>query len=255
MTGLVSVVLLGLFLGIRHATDPDHVIAVTTIVSRHRSMSGAALIGAAWGVGHTLTIVAVGAGILLLGWTISPGMELSMELVVAAMLILLGLANLRGARFWLAAARTADTPEDVRVQPHRHGDYVHTHPHTPADHPHRADATPLAWLDRRLGTLRLYQLSRPLTVGVVHGLAGSAAATLLVLTIIDDPGWAVAYLGLFGFGTVAGMMLFTSVLAAPLAWAPERWRHLHGHVRLGSSVLSIGFGLFLAYQVGGALMH
>lgn len=250
--GVVSVVLLGFFLGMRHATDPDHVIAVTTIVSRQRNMRGAALIGVAWGVGHTLTILAVGGVIVLVGWAIPPRLELSMELAVGAMLVLLGLANLRGFRQWFVAARADRTPGHVHTHAHQHGDYVHTHPHAhaPDAHPHRSDMTPLARLDRRLGSLGLYQLVRPLVVGVVHGLAGSAAAALLVLTIIAEPGWAIAYLGVFGVGTIAGMMLITAALAVPFAVTGRRFVGLHGPLRLGASLLSIAFGLFLAYQIG-----
>src|SRR4029453_19046307 len=85
VTSLLAVCVLGFFLGMRHATDPDHVIAVTTIVSRHRSTAGAAMIGALWGVGHTLTILVVGAGIILLGWVIPPRVGLSLELSVGVM--------------------------------------------------------------------------------------------------------------------------------------------------------------------------
>ena len=250
MMSFLSVVMLGFFLGMRHATDPDHVIAVTTIVSRHRTMTGAGLIGAAWGVGHTLTIVAVGGAIILLGWAIPPRVELSMEFAVGVMLVVLGVVNLRGFRQWRAAARAARNPEHIHTHAHRHGDYVHTHPHAPEAHPHRPDATPLARLDRRLGGVAVYQLARPMVIGVVHGLAGSAAATLLVLAIISDPTWALAYLAVFGAGTIAGMMLITAALAAPFAWAGSRADHLQGTLRAGAGVLSIAFGLFLAYQIG-----
>jgi high-affinity nickel-transport protein len=95
-TGLVAVAALGFFLGMRHATDADHVIAVTTIVARQRSTRSAALIGAVWGLGHTLTILVVGGGIILFGWVIPPRVGLSMEFSVGLMLIILGLMNLTG---------------------------------------------------------------------------------------------------------------------------------------------------------------
>ena len=96
MTALLAIVLLGFFLGMRHATDPDHVVAVTTIVSRERTMLHATLIGALWGVGHTFTILAVGSAIILFKLTIPPRLGLSMELCVGLMLILLGVLNLTG---------------------------------------------------------------------------------------------------------------------------------------------------------------
>ncbi len=254
MTSLLAVCVLGFFLGMRHATDPDHVIAVSTIVSRHRTTAGAALIGALWGVGHTLTIVVVGTGIILLGWVIPPRLGLSLELSVGVMLIVLGLMNLSGA--WQRIVETvpsaAGAPGAVHTHPHSHGDYVHTHPHghEPEAHPHRPDQTPLARLDRWLGRLSPYQVARPLIVGMVHGLAGSAAVALLVLATIGNTAWAILYLMLFGAGTIAGMMLVTAAIAWPVAHAGARFPRLPHRLRVASGVLSLGFGLALAYQIG-----
>src|ERR1700679_631645 len=131
MIGLLSIVALGFFLGMRHATDPDHVIAVTTIVSRYRKISHAALIGAVWGVGHTLTILLVGSGIILFGWVIPARVGLSMEFSVGLMLILLGVLNLTGILQWIANSFSipGSIPGAEHSRPHRHGDYVHTHAH------------------------------------------------------------------------------------------------------------------------------
>jgi hypothetical protein len=245
VTSLLAICVLGFFLGMRHATDPDHVIAVTTIVSRHRTTAGAAMIGALWGIGHTLTILVVGAGIILLGWVIPPRVGLSLELSVGVMLIVLGFMNLTGG-----------PPDTVHAHPHPHGDYVHTHVHghQPDAHPHAPDQTPLARLDRRLGGLGLYQTVRPLIVGVVHGLAGSAAVALLVLATIGNTGWAVLYLVVFGLGTIAGMMLITAGIAWPLAYANTvagtRFAGLPHKLRLASGVVSVLVGLALAYRIG-----
>src|ERR1700722_11123112 len=102
MIGLLSIVALGFFLGMRHATDPDHVIAVTTIVSRYKKVGHAALIGAFWGIGHTLTIFVVGSGIILFGWVIPTRIGLSMEFSVGLMLIFLGVLNLTGMLQWVS---------------------------------------------------------------------------------------------------------------------------------------------------------
>lgn len=254
MTSLLAIVLLGFFLGMRHATDPDHVIAVTTIVARHRKTGGAAMIGALWGLGHTLTILVVGAGIILLGWVIPPRLGLSLELAVGGMLIVLGILNLSGV---LEGVTQSPTPgghdhSATHVHPHAHGDYVHTHVHShdPESHPHSPEQTPLARLDRRLGSLGGYQLVRPLVVGIVHGLAGSAAVALLVLTTIRDPGWSILYLVVFGLGTVAGMMLITAVIAWPLARGSARFAGLQRGLRLASGLVSLVFGVVLAYKIG-----
>lgn len=253
MTGFLTVAIVAFVLGIRHATDADHIIATTAIVTRHRSLSGAAAIGLAWGVGHTLTILVVGGGIILLGWVIPESVGLSMELAVGVMLIILGLTNLRGVvdrTRWLA---TAPAPEpELAPRTHRHGDYVHTHAHVGASgrHPHPEDATPVARLDRAFGALKAYQLVRPLLVGVVHGLAGSAAVTLLVLATIPSPGWSMAYLLIFGAGTILGMMAFTVAISLPLLHPRVGSANLAGRLRAAAGILSLGFGLFLVYDVG-----
>ncbi|HEX9055540.1 MAG TPA: hypothetical protein VF830_11580 [Gemmatimonadales bacterium] len=254
MTGLLAVLALGFFLGMRHATDPDHVIAVTTIVARHRTARGAALIGAVWGVGHTLTILVVGGGIILFSWVIPGRLGLSMELAVGVMLIVLGIANLRDV-LRLVRRSAATAPEaasgHLHSHPHSHGDYVHSHAHghEPESHPHQPEQTPVGWLDRHFGGLGLYQLVRPLVVGVVHGLAGSAAVALLVLATISNPKWAVLYLLIFGIGTIVGMMLITVAIALPFALSPKQSRFA-GRLRLASGLVSVAFGLLLTYQIG-----
>src|SRR5262249_55359793 len=161
----------GFFLGMRHATDPDHVIAVTTIVSSQRNKMRAALIGAFWGAGHTATIFIVGTAIILFNLVIPVRVGLSMELCVAVMRIVLGLANVAGFLRSMPVGSSQGDEKLVHSHPHRHGDYVHTHAHThhPDAHPHSADQTPLAWLDRVFGKVGVYQYLRPFVIGVVHG--------------------------------------------------------------------------------------
>jgi ABC-type nickel/cobalt efflux system permease component RcnA len=254
MNDALSVVLLGFFLGMRHATDPDHVVAVTTIVARHRSRAGGALIGAVWGLGHTLTILLVGAGIVVLGWVIPPRLGLALELAVGVMLVILGFVTLsdRGEEVTPAATPGGHEHSRVHAHAHPHGDYVHTHAHghDPEAHPHRPEQTPLARLDRRFGGLGAYQLVRPLVVGIVHGLAGSAAVALLVLATIRDPLWSVLYLVVFGAGTIAGMMLVTAVLAWPFSRGGTRVAAMHRGLRLAAGLVSLAFGLLLAYRIG-----
>jgi high-affinity nickel permease len=254
MIDFVSIIALGFFLGMRHATDPDHVIAVTTIVARHKSMKHAAWIGALWGAGHTLTILAVGGGIILLGWVIPARVGLSMEFSVGLMLILLGIMNLTGIMEWINTNLGPETAvrETVHSHAHAHGDYIHAHPHghTAETHSHNPQRTPLSKMDRTFGQIGVYQLVRPLVVGLVHGLAGSAAVALLVLTTIHEPRWAIAYLLVFGVGTIAGMMLITSVISLPIAAAGKLSVRVNSGLRLASGLLSLGFGVFLVYQIG-----
>lgn len=201
LAALLSVLLLGFLLGMRHATDPDHVVAVTTIVSQQRSLARAARTGVLWGIGHTATILLAGGVIILLKVQIAsipPRLGLSLEFAVAVMLIVLGLVTLAGS--------------ERRV----------------------ADST-----------------ARPLTVGFIHGLAGSAAVvTLPSVALIPDPVWAVGYLAVFGLGTIAGMMLITASIAAPALFATRRFMGMNHKLRIASGVVSIAFGLFLAHHIG-----
>jgi len=216
---------LGLLLGMRHSTDPDHVVAVSTIVSKQRSIRQAGLIGTIWGLGHTLTIFAVGSLIILFGVVIPPRLGLSMEFSVALMLILLGVLNLTGVMRRLTAYLTPNRKPDLAS---------------------RAETL----LDRSVGRLGIYQCVRPLVIGIVHGLAGSAAVALLVLSTIHSPVWATVYLLIFGAGTMVGMMCMTAAMAVPLAFAGNHFSSMSRVFSVASGVVSVCFGFFLVYQLG-----
>lgn len=250
MITFFSILAIGFFLGMRHATDPDHVIAVTTIVTNHRSSARAALIGAFWGLGHTATILVVGAGIILFNLVIPVRVGLSMELSVAVMLIVLGMINISSFLRAMPGSAEINSSEIVYSHAHSHGGVVHTHPHTHS-HSHSDDAAqmPVAWMDRLLGTSSLYRYVRPFIVGLVHGLAGSAAVALLVLTTIRNAHWAVAYLLVFGVGTIAGMMLITMSIASAFHMVGRGRVKISRRLSLASGLLSVGFGLFVAYEI------
>ncbi len=253
MIGFLSILAVGFFLGMRHATDPDHVIAVTTIVSNQRNSMRAALIGAFWGVGHTLTIFVVGAGIILFNLVIPVRLGLSMELSVAVMLIILGLWNVAGFPRSVPEGSIQNHAEEAVIHSHvhSHGAITHNHPHVhqPEGHAHSSEDIPLDWMDRVFGKVSLYQYIRPLVVGIVHGLAGSAAVALLVLTTIRNVHWAIAYLLIFGVGTIAGMMLITMSIASAFTMMGRGRQKFSRRLALASGLLSLGFGLFVAYQI------
>jgi len=249
-----AILVIGFFLGMRHATDPDHVIAVSTIVTHERSLSKAALIGALWGVGHTLTILVVGAAIILFNLVIPTRVGLSMELAVGLMLILLGVLNLTGVTKWLSEkfspAHPHVTGEHAHI--HEHGSHLHfhTHAHAPAKEHHADSLAAPRWLSRPFAKLGVFHSLRPLFIGIVHGLAGSAAVALLVLTTIHNPRWAVLYLLIFGVGTVAGMILITAAISLPFTYAGSRFAWMNRGLITASGLLSLGFGLFISYQIG-----
>jgi high-affinity nickel-transport protein len=268
MVNLLAAVGLGFVLGMRHATDPDHVIAVSTIVSRQRSIRQAGVIGALWGVGHTITIFCVGTAIILFNVVIPPRIGLTMELAVGLMLILLGILNLTGV---MQRVTHRYTPEHSHAQPghaqtghdgvvhshlHQHEGvaHEHIHGHSPETHLHldpdlEAGGKPQGFFQNLLRRIGLYQFLRPLAVGLVHGLAGSAAVALLVLAEIRDPRWAIAYLLIFGVGTIAGMMLITMMIGAPFAYTRKRFAPFNRGLGVASGLLSLGFGLFITLQI------
>lgn len=221
---LLAVLAFGFFLGMQHATDADHVVAVTTIVSRERSPRSAIGVGALWGLGHTATILLVGGAIVVFGLVIPPHLGLSMEFSVACMLVLLGAMNLTGAL--------------KRIDEAAHG------VEPAAGH---ARAASVGGAPAMFSTGRFF---RPLVIGVVHGLAGSAAVALLVLTTLRDALSALLYLAVFGAGTVMGMMLLTSAMAVPITIASKRFGSIERPLARVTGLISIGFGLFLAYQIG-----
>jgi high-affinity nickel-transport protein len=233
VVSFLGIVLLGFFLGMRHSTDPDHVVAVSTIVSRERSIRHAAMIGVLWGVGHTLTISVVGSLIILFGLAIPPRVGLSMEFCVALMLVLLGVLNLTGVLRW---ATEKFTPAD------RVGGKSNVEAETAGVHSGIGN--------RAIAKLGYYQLLRPLVIGLVHGLAGSAAVALLVLSTIHRPAQAIAYLMIFGVGTIAGMMLMTSAIALPIAYTGNRFLRAGNALGIASGIVSTAFGMFLIYQIG-----
>jgi len=215
--GLLPTLGLGFLFGLQHATDPDHVVAVATIVSRTRRFDAGALIGAFWGVGHTATIVTVGMAIIVFNLTVTPSLGLSLELVVAVMLLVLGVFRI------VRLVRDRDSEE----QP----------PET---------AAPMGFR-RALQSVGRVQAARSIGIGFVHGLAGSAAVALLVLSTVKSPYAAAAYLLLFGLGTIIGMTVITALLSLPFR---VPLLALNRGLAIGTGVGSFVFGLFLIVQIG-----
>ena len=253
-----GLILLGLTLGMRHATDPDHVIAVTAILTRERRFVAAIRIGVAWGLGHSATVLAVGIAIIFLKIKVPTRLGLTLEFAVALVLILLGVEAARETLAIVAKKlRFAATPEiSLTVHSHRHShqhhgrlhSHEHVHVHSMLDngfdeHAHVIPAGMAATLSPR-------SMSKSFMVGLVHGLAGSAAIALLVTAAIPSPWWATLYMLIFCVGVVIGMILITTAVGAPFVFAAQRLEGIHKRLGLAAGWLSFGFGMFLAYQIG-----
>ena len=220
---------LGLILGVKHALDADHLIAVSTIVSEHKNLKWASLIGAFWGLGHTTTLFVVGVLVIGLRLNIPPRVALGLEFLVAVMLVALGV-NILWRSF---------RSEKIHLHAHNHSPETHVHFHVHGDreeshtHPHPFKS-----------------MRKPFFVGMVHGLAGSAALMLLVLTTIPSPFAGLLYIVIFGFGSVGSMLVLSSLIGLPFILTAQRFTVLNQWIRLAAGLASAAFGLFLGWDIG-----
>ena len=229
---------IGLVFGLKHATEVDHVVAVSTIVSQHKNIFRSALVGAMWGVGHTASLLIVGAVVLLLRVAIPERVSSWLEFGVALMIIGLGISAL-----WRALVRSTE----VHLHQHDHDGLSHVHihfheeetKHKPAKHSQHSHAV------SRIGL-------KPLMIGSMHGLAGSGALTLLVLTQIPSPWIGFLYLAIFGIGSVLGMLLMSGLIGLPFALTSRQLTYTHHRLQTAAAVLSICFGVWYAYQTASA---
>jgi sulfite exporter TauE/SafE len=226
---MASAALLGVLLGLRHALEADHIVALTAIVGQGRGVRRALMAGLRWGIGHSITILVVGFAALALKISIPQGLALSLEFAVGIALVVLGIPLIRR---W--AARN-------HLHRHRHESAWHTHPHTHGEavgHAHRHSR-------------------KPFFMGMLHGLAGSGALTVLVLATMESVAEGVVFLLLFGLGSILAMLVVGGLLGLSFGLAArspgriDRW--LEGAV----GMVSIGFGLYIMWRVGfaGALFE
>ncbi len=235
--GVMALLGLGLIFGLKHATEVDHVVAVSTIVSEHRSVWRSAIVGGLWGAGHTAALLFVGLGLLVFRLPLPTFVATGLEFGVALMIIGLGV---------LTVVRVLRKRADVHIHRHTHdgGSHVHIHFHEQGtEHESPARATvPHSHQVSRLGL-------KPLLVGAMHGLAGSAGLTLLVLTQIKSVGLGMLYLGVFGLGSTLGMLLMSSLIGLPFVFSGKRFSNFNHGLQALAGCLSIAFGLWYAYQV------
>jgi ABC-type nickel/cobalt efflux system permease component RcnA len=225
---------LGFVLGLRHATEADHLVAVTAIVSEQRSIWRSSLIGALWGVGHTVALLAAGVVVILARVAIPERVAGVLEFAPALMIILLGARIL-----WLLLRDRRRVQVHNRIRGVGAGICLDVQ-HERSDHQAMtASGNGRAWHKGPHDW-------RPMVVGMVHGLAGSAALTLLVLTEVMNGGsraLGLSYLLIFGIGSIGGMLMMSTLVSLPFVFTSARATRIDAPVRLISGVASVAFGL------------
>jgi hypothetical protein len=226
----LSILAFGFVLGFKHAVEADHLAAVSTIVSERKSMWSSSLVGGLWGVGHTFSLLVVGIPVILFHFEISEKVARSLEFCVGLMLIVLG-AN---------ALRKLARGGYLHFHLHLHNGRTHIHPHI---HDGSPETDPHTHHGLHLGT-------RPLLIGMIHGLAGSAALMLLVLSTVSSPFIGFLYIIVFGVGSIGGMMLMSALFGLPIYLAAARFTRVNLAVRALAGFFSLSFGLFIVYEIG-----
>lgn len=238
-----SVLALGFVLGLKHAIEADHLAAVSTIVSERKTLLSSTLVGGLWGIGHTLSLFAAGVLVIFFRFEISPGTGRALEFCVGLMLVALGGNALRK----LAQARS------IHLHVHQHGARAHIHPHLhpqPNESLTAAPSLPTTHASEEHLHHGFRPGARPILIGMFHGLAGSSALMLLVLTTISSPLIGMTYIIIFGLGSIGGMMLMSTLIGLPIYLTAARFNRANLLVRGLAGLFSLSFGLFTIYQIG-----
>jgi ABC-type nickel/cobalt efflux system permease component RcnA len=224
-----SVLTIGLVFGLKHAVEADHLAAVSTIVSERKSLISSSIVGGLWGVGHTISLLIAGVAVLLLHIEIGEKTALALEFCVALMLIALGSNALRK----LSRGK-------LHFHSHQHGGLAHLHPHVHAG-PTEAAARTHHGLSFN---------TRPLLIGMVHGLAGSAALMLLVLSTVKSSFIGLIFITVFGIGSIGGMLIMSALVSLPLQLTATRFKRANRAVQMLAAMFSLGLGLLMVYEIG-----
>ena len=232
--GVFTLLGLGLLFGLKHASEVDHIVAVSTIVSEQRNVFRSALIGGLWGIGHMVSLLVIGFLVLLFRVTISHAIAGLLEFGVALMIIGLGT---------LAMVRVLRHRQRVHLHRHDHDDVTHVHVHFhEGGKEHSYGKVPHSHAVSQLGL-------KPLLVGAVHGLAGSAALTLLVLSQINSFLVGILYLLCFGVGATGGMLVMSALIGLPFSFSARRLSRISYGLQTTAAAFSIAFGIWYAYEI------
>lgn len=235
---MIEILFLGFLLGMRHAFESDHVAAVASLVTRSPSLRESIRLGSIWGLGHTLTLFILGSAVMLLDHMIPERMALMLEFAVGIMLVLLGIDVVR--RFMR---------EQVHFHTHRHTDgRLHFHAHAHTGNGSNAGMSCAALTHEHMHSER-FPL-RALLVGIMHGMAGSAAMIVLTLQTVQSFGTGMIYIGLFGLGSIGGMAALSAAIMLPLRHSARRHAGLHRYLPLGIGTATMLLGLFMMFEIG-----
>lgn len=219
-----SILVFGFLLGLKHATEADHLAAVSTIVSEKKNLFASSIIGGLWGVGHTISLLVVGLFVIFLKLQISEQLEAKLEAGVGIMLVLLGLNALRNLYL----------TKNAHLHTHEHEGHKHLHIHT------HGEKTEEKWH---------HNLSpRSVIIGMIHGLAGSAALMLLVVPQIKSSFLAIVYIVIFGVGSIGGMMLMSFLVGLPFHFTANNFVSMNKAIRFIAGIFSFGLGLSIIYE-------
>jgi hypothetical protein len=237
-TSLAAALGLGFVLGVRHALDADHIVAVAALVSQHRSLARSCLLGGCWGAGHTAALLAAAVAVIAFKVTISPAVEHALEQAVATLLILLGghvlLRSCAGA--------------GLHRHEHTHDGHRHAHLHVHAHDGPSNEGVPASHGHRHLVSLG----GRPFLVGLLHGMAGSATLMLLTLTTVPSVVGGLVYVLVFAVGSTAGMLLLSGLIGIPFVLTAGRSRSALAGLQALAGAASILLGCWLAWSLAGA---
>lgn len=229
---MLGILTLGFLIGLQHAMEADHLAAVASLATRSRGLLDTARQGAVWGLGHTLTLFLFGGAVLVADTLVPERVASGLELAVGVMLILLGADVLRRV-----------VRDRVHFHAHRHGSAEHFHAHS---HRTRVDHADDPHHHRHPKALPL----RALFVGMMHGMAGSAALIVLALETVTSPWQGLVYIAVFGLGSVVGMTIVGAVVSVPLRYSPRSLTWTHNGLKTLVGLFTLGLGSYIVYHAG-----
>ncbi len=222
----MQIILIGFILGLKHALEPDHLIAVSTIASKSKSIWRSSLAGMFWGIGHTSTIFIIGIVFIAIKGEVPTILAKSLEFIVGLMLVYLGISNIYTYR-----------KNKIHVHTHEHNNEAHTHFHLKEEtHEHQSNELKASYM-------------KSLFIGFIHGLAGSAAMIILTISTVSSLLEGALYIVIFGIGTTLSMLLFTTIIGLPFALSTQKTM-INKSLSLFAGIISVSFGVYYMYNLG-----